>query len=266
MGELAMRVQGDPAGEPVLLLHGFPQAAAAWDGVWPALTAAGYRVGLPEQRGYTAAARPSGRRAYRMPELVEDVARLVDRLGGGPVHLVGHDWGGAVGWAVAASRPQLLRSLTSVSTPHPRALLRAAATSDQALKSWYVLFFQLPLLPERLLMAGDGRQLRAVLRGLPAKTKDAYVQRMREPGALTAALHWYRAVPFGGLGGGRVDTPTLFVWGERDPALGRAAAERTGQHVRGPYEFVPLVGAGHWIPERHPDRLLPPLLRHLAAH
>jgi pimeloyl-ACP methyl ester carboxylesterase len=170
-----------------------------------------------------------------------------------------------VGWAVAAGRPELLRTLTSVSTPHPAALTRAALTSTQALRSWYIGFFQLPVLPERLLLAGGGTQLRRLLRGLPAAHVDAYLARMSEPGALTAAVNWYRALPFGGLGGGRVTTPTLYVWGERDPALGRAAAEATGRHVQGPYEFLPLAGAGHWIPERNADRLLPPLLEHLRV-
>ena len=263
--DLETRFEGDPGGEPVVLLHGFPQTAVAWDGVWPALAEAGYRVALPEQRGYTASARPAGRRAYRMAELVEDVAGVVDRVGG-PVHLVGHDWGGAVAWSVAAARPELLRTLTSVSTPHPRALTKAAVTSTQGLQSWYIGLFQLPVVPERLLLAGGGKQLRTLLRGLPAATVDEYVARMSEPGALTAALNWYRALPFGGPPGRRIATPTLYVWGEKDPALGRAAAEATGDHVHGPYRFVPLAGAGHWIPERNADRLVPPLLEHLAAH
>lgn len=268
--DLDVRVAGDPAGPPVVLLHGFPQSAAAWDAVWPALVAAGYRVVLPDQRGYSPGARPRGRRAYRMDLLAGDVAALVDRLGAGPVHLVGHDWGGAVGWALAGSRPELLRSLTAVSTPHPRALLAATATSRQALRSWYVLAFQLPLLPERALLAGGARLLRRILRGggLDAATADAYADRMAEPGALTAALNWYRAVPLAPRGlAGRdpVRVPTLYVWGEADFALGRAAAERTAAQVSGPYTFVPLPGAGHWIPERHPEALLDPLLAHLRA-
>jgi pimeloyl-ACP methyl ester carboxylesterase len=261
--ELETSLYGESSGSPVVLLHGFPQTAAAWDGVWPALVAAGHRVAVPEQRGYSAAARPAGRSAYRMAELVDDVAGVVADVGG-PVHLVGHDWGGAVAWSVAASRPELLRSLTVVSTPHPRALAKAMVTSNQALMSWYIALFQLPVVPERLLLAGGGKQLRTLLRGLDPALVDEYVARMSEPGALTAALNWYRALPFGAPPGHRITTPTLYVWGEKDPALGRAAAEATADHVHGPYEFVPLPGAGHWIPERHADALLPPLLAHLA--
>lgn len=261
--DLQTHLHGEPTGVPVVLLHGFPQTAAAWDGVWPALVAAGHHVAVPEQRGYSASARPAGRAAYRMGELVDDVAGVVAKVGG-PVHLVGHDWGGAVAWAVAASRPELLRTLTVVSTPHPAALAKAMVTSRQALMSWYIALFQLPVVPERLLLGDGARRLRSLLRGLPPAAVDEYVARMSEPGALTAALNWYRALPLGSPRGTRITTPTLYVWGERDPALGRAAAEATGGHVHGPYEFAPLAGAGHWVPELDADRLVAALLPHLG--
>ncbi|HZB50045.1 MAG TPA: alpha/beta fold hydrolase, partial [Mycobacteriales bacterium] len=159
MGSVTLPVQedGDPAGEAVVLLHGFPQTPAAWDRVRPALAAAGYRVLVPAQRGYPDAPRPAGRRGYRTGELVGDVLALLDRHGVDRAHLVGHDWGAAVAWAVAAAHPDRLRSLTAVSVPHPRALTGALLTSTQALRSWYILLFQAPWLPEQLLLAGDGR-------------------------------------------------------------------------------------------------------------
>ena len=263
-----MKVTGNPGGVPVVLLHGFPQTTAAWDRVVPALVEAGYRVAVPAQRGYSAATRPGGARAYRTDELVTDVAGVLDRLGGGPAHLVGHDWGGAVAWAVASGRPELLRSLTVVSTPHPRALVHAMKTSRQGLRSWYVLFFQLPWLPEALLLAQGGKRLRGTLRrgGLDRETARAYADAMREPGALTAALNWYRAMRLGSTAGARrIPVPTLYVWGADDFALGRQAAEDTARYVTGPYEFVPLAGVGHWIPENDADKLLPPLLAHLRV-
>lgn len=260
---LETRIEGDPAGEPVLLLHGFPQSAGSWDRLAPGLVEAGYRVHRPDQRGYSAAHRPAGRRSYTLDKLVGDVVELIDA----PVHLVGHDWGGVVAWAVAARRPELLRSLTVLSTPHPRSMGKALVTSSQGLKSWYMLAFQLPALPERLILRDDAKGLRDMLRdsGMPAQDAERYVHRMREPGALTAALNWYRAIPFGiSRGTGPVAVRTLFVWGEKDFALGRAAAEGTKDHVTGPYEFLPLAGAGHWLPERNTADLLPPILRHLA--
>ncbi|MFL6128372.1 MAG: alpha/beta fold hydrolase [Mycobacteriales bacterium] len=268
--ELDVRVQGDPAGETVVLLHGFPQGAAAWDRVRPALVAAGYRVVAPDQRGYSPAARPPGRGAYRVGELVADLLALLDELGVEQAHLVGHDWGGTVAWAAAGTHPDRLRSLTVVSTPHPRALLEALLSSRQALLSWYVLPFQLPALPERLLLARGGLLLRRVLRrsGLSPGRADAYVEAMRRPGMLSAALHWYRAVPLGRgplADPGPVRLPTLFVWGDADFALGRAAATLTAGQVHGPYTFVEVPGGSHWIPEEHPEALLGPLLRHLRT-
>jgi pimeloyl-ACP methyl ester carboxylesterase len=267
--ELDVRVDGDPGGETVLLLHGFPQTAAAWDRVWPALAAAGFRVVRPEQRGYSPGARPPGRRDYRTAELVADAVALLDELGVDRAHVVGHDWGGAVAWALAGAHPDRLRSLAVVSTPHPRALAGALLTSPQALRSWYVLAFQVPWLPERLLLAGDGRLLRQVLRGsgLGPDPTEAYVAAMRRPGVLTGALQWYRAVPFGAgsLDPGPVRVPTLFVWGDSDVALGRAAAMRTADQVSAPYTFVEVPGGSHWIPEEHPGALLEPLLRHLRT-
>ena len=265
--DFAVRVEGDPAGEPVVLLHGFPQHAGSWDRVWPELAGAGYRAVLLDQRGYSPGARPAGRRAYVLAEAATDVLALLDELGIERAHVVGHDWGGAIGWHLAATAPDRLLSLTSVSTPHPRALLRSMVTSDQALRSWYMGFFQLPVLPERALLAREGRLLHRGLRraGLPPGTD--YVDRLRADGALTAALNWYRAIPYGlGRAPRTVTTPTLFVWGDRDPALGPAAAVATARYVAGPYTFVRLPGTGHWIPEATPDALLGPLLDHLRRY
>jgi pimeloyl-ACP methyl ester carboxylesterase len=260
-----VRTDGDPAGEPVVLLHGFPAHAGCWDRLRPGLVEAGYRVIAPDQRGYSPGARPAGRRAYPGAELAADVLALLDGLGLDRVHLVGHDWGGSVAWRVAATAPDRLRTLTAVSTPHPQALARSFVTSLQGVRSWYIGLAQLPAVPERLLLAAGGRPLvQALLRsGLPAATAEDYVARMRPPGALTAALNWYRAVPYDRGGDGRIATPTLYVWGTADRFLGRAAAEDTGRYVTGPYTFVPLEGAGHWIPEVEPERLLAPLLAHL---
>ena len=261
-----VRVEGDTGAEPVVLLHGFPQHSGCWDEVWPALVEAGHRVVLLDQRGYSAGARPAGRRAYMLAEAAADVVALLDELGADRAHVVGHDWGGVVGWRLAATAPARLRSLTSVSTPHPQALVRSLVASDQALRSWYMGFFQLPLLPERALLAADGLLLRRFLRASGLTTRTDYVDRMRADGALTAALNWYRAIPLDPGADGPVSTPTLYVWGERDPSLGPAAAVRTARYVTGPYTFAPLPGVGHWIPELAPAELLDPLLAHLRRY
>jgi pimeloyl-ACP methyl ester carboxylesterase len=148
-------VAGPPTGEPVVLLHGFPQTAACWIRVAQALAAAGYRVLAPDQRGYSPGARPAAVRAYRMPELVADVLALAEAAGAARFHLVGHDWGGAVAWALAGRHPERVATLTSVSTPHPRAFAAALLTGGQLPRSAYIGFFRIPRLPELVLGLGS---------------------------------------------------------------------------------------------------------------
>lgn len=240
------------AADVVVLLHGFPQDRTAWDRLTPALLAAGLRTLAPDQRGYSPGARPVGRRAYRLAELVADVVALIDAVGVSQVHLVGHDWGGGVAWALAARHPDRLASLTVLSTPHPAAMAWAAAHADQGLRSWYMLAFQLPHLPERVL----ARRIRDFLRatGLPEADVERYAARFGTPEALAGPLGWYRALPLAGRGeaGHGITVPTTYLWGMGDPALGRAAALRTARHVRADYRFVQL-DAGHWLPETHPE-------------
>jgi len=248
---------GPPDGEPVVLLHGFPQDRTAFDRMAPALHTAGLRTLAPDQRGYSPGARPVGRSHYRVREAVGDVLAMLDAAGLERAHVVGHDWGGAVAWAMAAWHPDRVRTLTALSTPHPAALQRAVLHSDQGLRSWYVGFFQLPLLPERLLLAGGGAPLRRMLsRGqLSPDAVDRYVARMREPGALSAALGWYRAIPWSTREPvGTVRVPTLHVWSTGDAFLGRAATEATRDFVDARYSLEVLQNVPHWIPELAADR------------
>lgn len=245
---------GEPSAEVVLLLHGWPQDRHTWSGMTPPLLEAGLRVVAFDQRGYSPRARPTGRRAYRMEELVADVLALLDQLGTTRVHLVGHDWGGSVAWAFAERHPERLRSLTVLSTPHHHAIAWAMRHADQARRSWYLAAFRVPVVPELVLR----RRLAQVLRrsGLPEPDVQRYAARFREPGAARGGLAWYRAIPLrrsrsGDSAGRRISIPTAYVWGRDDPALGRAAAERTRGHVAADYTFTEL-DAGHWIPETRP--------------
>lgn len=252
-------------GEPVVLLHGFPQRASSWDAVAPRLHLAGLRTLAPDQRGYSPGARPRGRRAYAMPHLVADVAALVHRVGR-PVHLVGHDWGAAVGWLTAANHPDLVRSLTAVSVPHPRAMLQAARRSDQLRRSWYMGLFQLPWLPERLLASPRGAGwLRAG--GMTPPMLDRFQQEVVAAGALRGGLQWYRALPLSRPGTlrSRVPVPTTMVWSDRDVALARAGAELSEGWVDADFELVVLEGVSHWIPEEAPEPLADAVLRRVSA-
>ncbi|WP_209307460.1 alpha/beta fold hydrolase [Geodermatophilus sp. DF01_2] len=261
---------GGPAdGEPVVLLHGFPQDSAAWTAVAGELHEAGLRTLAPDQRGYSPSARPSGRSAYRLRELTADVLTLLDEAELGSAHVVGHDWGGIVGWALAAWHPERVRTLTALSVPHPAAMAKAFVSSDQALRSYYMALFQVPVLPERLLLAVGGEPLRRMLlrSDLPPDVAEHYVQRMREPGALSAAIAWYRALPLGARNPvGRVRVPTLHLWSTGDAFLGRTATEQTRQFVDAPYRLEVLEGVTHWIPELAPERVAELVTEHVRAH
>jgi pimeloyl-ACP methyl ester carboxylesterase len=242
-------------GPPVVLLHGFPQRATSWAKVTPLLGEAGFRTFAPDQRGYSPGARPRGRRAYKITELVDDVVALIDRIET-PVHLVGHDWGAAVAWEVAARHPDRPASLTAVSVGHSEAFKRALRTPDQARRSWYMGFFQLPVVPERLL-SGEWLVQR-LLRGsgMTEEMLATYRTEIVDAGALTGGLNWYRAIPFSLLDEvPDVSVPTAFVWSDGDTALGRRMAELTEEYVDGPYEFIELTGASHWLPEERPADL-----------
>ncbi|AKU18093.1 alpha/beta fold hydrolase [Luteipulveratus mongoliensis] len=257
---------GPTAGEVVILLHGFPQDRTCWDQVAPLLNEAGLRTLAPDQRGYSPGARPKSRFAYTMREVAADALALADAAGAERFHVVGHDWGGAAAWYLAQHHAARVRTVTSLSTPHPDALAWSFTHSSQGLKSWYMLFFQLPWVPEHL----APRTLRKTFAdsGLPRAAAVRYADRFSTPESLTGPMGWYRSMladpgmrravlprgtvawPKGGSPHHRVQVPATYVWGREDFALGRAAADKTAEFVSADYEFVEL-DAGHWLPDTH---------------
>jgi pimeloyl-ACP methyl ester carboxylesterase len=259
---------GPADGEVVVLLHGYPENRTSWDTVTPHLVAAGFRVLAPDQRGYSPRARPQGRRAYAMQHLAGDVVALLDTAGIDKAHVVGHDWGGGVAWALAEFHPERLRTVTSLTTPHPRAMLKAMVTGTQAFKSWYMFMFQLPGLPEMAYRPRMQQRLRDTLRGtgLPDEAIDRYITPLREPGAATAAINWYRAMPFSQRPAGKVQVPSLYVYGTKDAFLGRKAADLTADYVQAPYTYTVLDGVTHWMPEEIPEEVARLVIQHARAH
>jgi pimeloyl-ACP methyl ester carboxylesterase len=276
------RVAGPEDGRVVLLLHGFPQTSRCWSAQLDALAAAGHRAVAVDQRGYSPGARPDAPAAYAMAHLVDDVLGIVDALGTDQVDLVGHDLGGAVAWTVAGHHPDKVRTLTIASSPHPLAFARAyqerttapgqggedGTPSDQNQRSGYIRAFrQAPRGQiEGQLLADDAAELRQAYAGLPEASIAAHVEDMSTPGTLVAAIDWYRAMSAKASAAvPPCPVPTLYVWSDADPSIGRAAAEATEHHVTGPYDFVVLEGISHWIPEQAAPTFTPLLLTHLAA-
>ncbi|MFE5790495.1 alpha/beta fold hydrolase [Rhodococcus erythropolis] len=255
-------ISGPDDGIPLVALHGFPESAASWGKVTPLLTAAGYRVIAPNQRGYSAGARPEGVDAYKIEHLVADVVGLLDALGLSDAHLVGHDWGSAVAWRVAGRHPNRIRSLTAISVPHPTAFGWALREDeDQKQRSSYIGLLRQEGKAEEVLSEDNFRRLRAMFDGqIDPEFADEHIRVMSGEGALTGALNWYRAMTrdFGDID--RTTVPTTYVWSTGDTALGRAGAERCGEFVDAPYEFVVLDGGSHWIPEERAEELAEAIL------
>ena len=258
---------GPADGQVFVLLHGYPENRSSWRSLTSHLTGAGYRVLAPDQRGYSPRARPLRRRDYRITELAADIVALIDASGAEKVHLVGHDWGGAVAWAVAGLYPERLHTVTSLTTPHPRAFTASMARSNQALHSWYMLFFQLPALPEMGFsrMEKTTRQLLA-RSGLDAEAAERYITPLKEPGAARAAINWYRGLPLSRPLRGKITVPALYVYATKDMFLGRKAADLTGNYIEAPYRYEVLEGATHWLPEQNADTVASLVLEHAGKY
>jgi pimeloyl-ACP methyl ester carboxylesterase len=259
--------EGPAGGEPVVLLHGWPERATAWRHVTPILNAAGYRTLAMDRRGFAPGARPKRRRDYRLPELADDVAALIDEVGGS-AHVVGHDWGAAVAWTVAGHHPDRVRTLTAVSVAHPAAYLKALVRSDQLLKSYYMLAFTVPLLPELLVRRrADWFDLQLRKGGMTRDDVARFRREIVDDGALPTSLGCYRAVPLTDprVVRFRVAAPTTMVWSTKDVALSRWGPEHSEEWVDAPFELVVLDGVSHWIPTEAPEALAESILERVAG-
>jgi pimeloyl-ACP methyl ester carboxylesterase len=257
---------GGPAeGPPVLLLHGFPQDHREFDLMLPRLHEAGLRTYAMDQRGYSPGARPANVAQYGLREPMADAVAVLDALEMESAHVIGHDWGAQVGWLMAAHHPDRVRTLTAVSVPHPQALRLALRTRpSQRARFAYMGVFRSPA-AEKLLMARDGAALRGMMRPIGERA-GMYVDAMREPGRLTGALNWYRALSGRALAGAEVITvPTTYVWSDKDPVVGLTAALRTADWVEADYQLVAMKGINHWVPEEAPLELAEVALRRIAT-
>ena len=249
-------------GPPVILLHGFPEFWYSWRHQLPALANAGFRAVALDMLGYNESDRPAAIQAYRMNHLLQGLADFIRDVVGGPALIVGHDWGGVLAWRLAARHPQLVRRLAILNAPHPAAYRQELRRSfGQWLRSWYIAFFQLPLLPELLLQAGDFALLKSAWRLQPAANETdvaEYKRALGRPGGLTGPLNYYRAaLRYSGDMNRPPETiavPTLVIWGERDKYLATTLLDRL-HHWVADLRVERLPDASHWVQNDVPDRV-----------
>lgn len=259
---LSVTTQGPDDGPAVLLLHGFPDSAQLWRHQIPALAGAGYRVIAPDLRGFGESSRPDAVADYRMRTIVGDVAGLLDTLGVSRAAVVGHDFGAALAWATAMMTPERVSSLTALSVGHPSA--RGHAGFEQSELSWYMLWFLLPGVAEGVLPRDDWSFFRRWGWRDPSDGVDVQrqIDDLARPGALIAALNWYRANIDPRMFGlppadvlPHVSCPTMGVWSDRDPFLTEAQMTESARFVDAPWRYERVDGADHWLPVRAPEQL-----------
>lgn len=253
------------SGPLVILLHGFPQCWYAWRHVMTRLSPY-YRLVAPDMRGYNWSDKPEGVSSYSLDKVSMDVVGLIEALGESRAHVVGHDWGGGVAWHLGAYHPEHLNKLAVINAPHPAAFRRELQTPDQKIRSLYVFFFQLPVLPEAVVRLSIGSSLRnsaSIPGAFSDEALDVYKSNLSQPGTATAMLNYYRAAfrqsaRYKGEAERPVNVPTLHLWGMKDFAL-------SPRLIEGLNEWVPDLrieraeDSNHWVPEEKPrwvaDRL-----------
>jgi len=277
VGDIRLAVERVGSGPPVVLLHGFPELAYSWRHQLPALEAAGFEAIAPDLRGYGESDRPKAVDDYAIAKLADDVMGLIDALGQGSAHLVGHDWGGSLAWVTGALRPELVRSLTILNSPHPVASAEARQISEQQQKSWYMLLFQFVGVAEAWLSNDDFANLRSALYGtarqgaISKEDEEVFIDALREEGALTAALNYYRAniPPSSWLKPPPdlppVTVPTHIIWGEADAYMSEILLEKSITKIDGEPRVTRLPGVSHWVQQEAPDQVNDALVAFLQS-
>lgn len=266
LGDLTFAVEDEGSGQPVVLLHGFPDSHELWRNQVPVLVDAGYRVINPDLRGFGESSKPQEAERYGVLELVGDVLGILDALEVPRAHVVGHDWGAALAWALASFVSDRVDHLVALSVGHPSAFRDAGF--EQRQKSWYMLLFQFEGIAEEWLSADDFANMRAWAHHPDI---DRVVADLSRPGALTAGLNWYRAnlhprtwleppIPFP-----QVQAPTMGVWSSGDFALDEAGMKGSGRFVDASFRYERVEGAGHWMQLEAPDQVSSLLVDFLPA-
>jgi pimeloyl-ACP methyl ester carboxylesterase len=275
LGDVRLHYVEAGDGPLVVLLHGFPEFWYGWRAQIEPLAAAGFRVVAPDMRGYNLSSKPAGVAAYDLDPLTADVRDLIAERGASRAHVVGHDWGGAVAWATAMFHPEVVDRLAILNAPHPRRFLEEIRHPRQAARSWYMAYFQLPIVPERLARAREFWMLRAGFErdarpgAFSAQDLARYIEAWSQPGALTSAINYYRALsrqtPM--AAGHRIrpiEAPTRVIWGTRDRYLRVNLAEPHRSDVPN-LERVVKLDTSHWIQHDEPERIVDHLTEFFGA-
>jgi pimeloyl-ACP methyl ester carboxylesterase len=251
-------------GPLIVLLHGFPEFWYGWRRQIRPLAAAGFRVVAPDTRGYNRSSRPDGVAAYDVGKLADDIHELIHERGAASAHVVGHDWGGSIAWALAMNHPEVVDRLAILNAAHPRRLSQGLHHPGQLRKSWYFFFFDLPDVPETVVHANNWHFFRHFLHDArPAYTPeelDAYIDAWSQPGAATAMINYYRSSvrtsPKTAEAQIRpISAPTLVIWGQKDRFLGPELAEPEHEDVPNLDRVERLEGASHWVHHDEHERV-----------
>ncbi len=261
---------GSEEGEPVFLLHGFPDAWFGWEAQIGPLADAGFRVIVPDQRGYNLSDKPDGVASYQMDTLVKDIIGLADALGYERFYLAGHDFGAMVAWSLALCCPERIKRMVIANVPHPQVMSSYLRTQiKQMLKSWYALFFQIPGLPEWVVKLNNWRFLiSAMPDDLSAEERNRYREAWNQPAAMTGMMNWYRAffrlqrqtTQFS-----QIQVPTLILWGKQDPHLSYEMATLSVELCDNG-RLITFENATHWILHDEPEAVSNHIVHFFREH
>ena len=266
--EFDCRVAGNEHDELVILLHGFPETSFMWKNVMPEIASLGFYCIAPNMRGYSKNACPKGKSHYTINKIGQDILNIANSLGKDKFHLIGHDWGAAIGWYIAYNNQDRILSWSALSVPHNSAFGKAIKLDkDQKKRSRYIMWFLIPMLPEIMMRKNDFKGLRRLWKRSSAEEVEDYLSVFRRKQSLTGALNYYRA----NIGRskneplGDIQVPTLFIWGKYDIAIGAFAAESNHNYMKGDYTFLELEG-GHWLIQSNYAEVKTAIIKHLSRY
>lgn len=266
--EFDCRVSGDEQNELIILLHGFPETSFMWIDLMEKLSSIGFFCLAPDMRGYSENACPKGVKHYTIDKLRQDILNIADAVKKDNFHLIGHDWGAGIGWNIVFNNKNRIISWTGLSVPHNKAFGKAVKLdSEQKKKSRYIKWFLIPLIPEIMLRKNDFEKFRKLWKHSSLNELENYLLVFRRKPTLTAALNYYRA----NIGRGKnqpigdIETPTLFIWGNKDLAVGSFAVKCNEKYMKGDYTFKELDG-GHWLIQTNYAEVEKAIVEHVSKY